>query len=271
MATMGTRNDDSEPAGAAAKGVQAVDRAIGVLELLARRGAVGVGDVAENLGVHKSTASRLLSALEARDLVEQRDARGRYRLSHGILRLASAVPARQDISHQAQPICDDLATKVGETVTVAVARSGLSVNLLQAFGPSTIGSQDWLGSLNPLHATSTGKVLLASLEPADLTAIVDDVPLERFTPTTVTDPAALRDQVAEAQRDGVAYAYEELEEGLNSLAAPIRDYTGAVIGAIGASGPVYRFTRERMHEVTPVVTAAAAEISRRMGYHPTGG
>lgn len=271
MTDMATSTDGLAPSDIAPKGVQAVDRAIGVLELLAREGVVGVGEVADAVGVHKSTASRLLGALEARDLVEQTDARGRYRLSHGILRLASAVPARQDISHQAQPVCDDLAAEIGETVTVAVARSRLSVNLLQAFGPATIGSQDWLGSLNPLHATSTGKVLLAHLDPAEVTAILDGGPLQRFTPATVTDPAALREQLAAARRDDVAYAVGELEEGLNSLAAPIRDYTGSVIGAIGASGPVYRFTREKMTEVSAVVTIAAHEVSRRMGYHPTGG
>lgn len=268
---MPTSKNDPGQSDGATKGVQAVDRAIGVLEMLAGAGSAGVSEVAGVLGVHKSTASRLLGALEARDLVEQIDTRGKYRLSHGILRLASAVPARQDISHQAQPVCDELAEQVGETVTIAVARSGFSVNLVQTLGPATVGSQDWLGSLNPLHATSTGKILLAHLDATQLAEVLATAPFERFTAATVTDAAALEDELAAARRDGIAFATEELEAGLNSLAAPFRDYTGQVIGAIGASGPVYRFTRERMAHAVPAVIRAAGEISRRLGYHPVGG
>ncbi|TWS17943.1 IclR family transcriptional regulator [Tsukamurella asaccharolytica] len=248
------------------KGVQAVDRAISVLELLARDGEAGVSEVAAEIGVHKSTAFRLLGALEVRELVEQNDSRGKYRLSHGLLRLASAVPARQDLTHQAQPICDALAAEVGETVNVAVARSGFSVNLVQAAGPSTVGTIDWLGSLTPLHATSSGKVLLAHLDPGEAEHLIDRVGLERFTERTITDPALLRSELATIAQDGYARTFEEFEEGLNSVAAPIRDYTGAVIAGISASGPVYRFSRERIDEVIPMVIAAAEQISHRMGY-----
>src|SRR5919108_5288817 len=85
-------------------GVQSVDRAITVLEILAREGHAGVSEVAAEIGVHKSTAFRLLAALEERDLVEQNTERGKYQLAFGVLRLASAIPTRIDMVRQAQPI-----------------------------------------------------------------------------------------------------------------------------------------------------------------------
>ena len=85
-------------------GVQSVDRAISVLEILARSGGAGVSEVAADIGVHKSTAFRLLGALEARGLVEQSQDRGKYQLGFGVLRLASAVPGRLDLVRQGRPV-----------------------------------------------------------------------------------------------------------------------------------------------------------------------
>ena len=106
-------------------GVQSVDRALIVLEILARLGEAGVTEIASELDVHKSTASRLLSSLEDRDLVEQLQDRGKYRLGVGILRLANAVSGELDVVQQGRDICERLAADVGETVNVAVRRSGI--------------------------------------------------------------------------------------------------------------------------------------------------
>lgn len=264
---MASVDDDAQTLrGPAPKGVQSVDRAISVLELLAQAGDAGVSDIATAIGVHKSTAFRLLSALEARELVEQNDARGKYRLSHGILRLASAVPIQYDITRQAQPVCDELAASIGETVNLAVVRSGYSINLCQSLGPSAVGSQNWLGELTPLHATASGKVLLAYLDPTQVASVIDGAKLKRLTEHTVVDPIQLRSQLAAIARNGYAYTFEELEDGLNAVSAPIRNHTGSVIAAVSASGPVYRFSRRRMAEVTAAVIGAATKIGYRMGY-----
>ena len=141
--------------------MQSVDRALFVLEILARLGEAGVTDLATEIDVHKSTVSRLLTSLEDHDLVEQLQDRGKYRLGVGILRLANAVSGELDIIQQGREICERLAVDVGETVNVAVRRSEYVVNVDQARGPSSVGSHNWVGELTPLHATSSGKVLLA--------------------------------------------------------------------------------------------------------------
>jgi DNA-binding IclR family transcriptional regulator len=256
----------SNPRGESAGGVQSVDRAISVLEILAQRGEAGVSEVAADIGVHKSTAFRLLAALEERELVEQTQDRGKYRLGFGILRLASAVPGQLDVIHQARAICEQLAAHVGETVNIAVRRSHFVVNIDQARGPSAVATHNWVGELTPLHATSSGKVLLAYMTPEQRRKALAESGLERLTPHTITSQRDLDAQIDAAARDGFASSIEELEEGLNAVAAPVRDHTGGVIAALSVSGPVYRFTEERMREVTPDVVAAAASISNRMGH-----
>ena len=120
---------DSETAGPAGNGVQSVDRAVSVMEILARRGEAGVSEVAAEIDVHKSTAFRLLGALEARGLVEQSAGRGKYRLGFGLVRLAGAVTGRLDVIQQGRPVCERLAEEIGETVNIAVMQEHYAINL----------------------------------------------------------------------------------------------------------------------------------------------
>ena len=249
-----------------AGGVQSVDRAITVLEILARSGGAGVSEVATELGVHKSTAFRLLAALEERGLVEQNHDRGRYQLGFGILRLASAIPARLDLVQQARPVLDELATTVGETVNLAVLRKHYVVNVDQARGTAAVATQNWVGELTPLHATSSGKVLLASLPDARRAELLDHAGLPRLTAATITSRARLEDSLAKVRVDGYATTFEELEVGLNAVAVPVCDHRATVVGAISVSGPAYRLDGARIEDVLPELAAAGRRISERMGH-----
>lgn len=263
----GTANANGNGSGTAL--VQSVDRAIGVLEILARSGPATVTEIAGELGVHRSTAFRLLAVLEGRGLVEQLEERGRYQLGFGIIRLAGATTARLDLVRESRPVCERLAAELGETVNVAILDADAAVNVDQVRGPAAVTSYNWVGQRTPLHATSSGKVLLAH-QPAARQAQLLDAPLERFTPNTLTDPARLRAQLAEAVERGYAFTVEELELGLNAVAAPIRMHDGSVVGAVSASGPSYRLTPERVPEAAAAVVRAAAEISDRLGYPSPG-
>jgi DNA-binding IclR family transcriptional regulator len=245
--------------------VQSVDRAVAILEILASRGEVGVSDLAGELGVHKSTAFRLVNVLCARGLVEQPGERGKSRLGFGIMRLAGATAARLDLNRQSRPVSERLAAIVGETVSLAVADAGSIVNIDQVLGSAAVSSHNWVGQATPAHATSSGKVLLAFMPDAGQDAVLAGE-LERYTPHTVTDPEELRDQLRRAVKDGYACTVEELEVGLNAAAAPIRSYDRRVVAALSVSGPSYRLTRERLDAVAPSVIAHANEISSRLGY-----
>ncbi|MGP4005105.1 IclR family transcriptional regulator [Streptomyces sp. 4N124] len=246
--------------------MQSVDRAISVLEILAQRGEAGVSEVAAEIEVHKSTAFRLLGALEARGLVEQAGERGKYRLGFGIVRLAGAVTGRIDITQQGRPVCERLAEEIGETVNIAVLQEHYAVNLYEVRGPGAVSAYNWVGQLTPLHATSSGKILLAHLPAKERAKLLAGAGLHKVTPRTITAKTKLEKNLAEARERGYALGLEELEVGLHAMAAPVRDRDGQVIAALSASGPSYRFTEERLHELSPVLRKGAEEISHRMGH-----
>jgi DNA-binding IclR family transcriptional regulator len=244
--------------------VQSVDRALAVLDLLATAGELGVTDLAAQLGVHRSTAFRLVSALESRDLVEQISDRGKYRLGVGILRLAAATTSRLELTREGREICERLARDAGETVHVAILDGDAAVNVLQELGGSSVTTQDWIGRRTPLHATSSGKVLLAWAPEAVLTGLLAR-PLEACTDRTRTDPAALAEELATVRVTGWGATEEELEPGLNGVSAPVRDSSGKVVGALSVSGPSYRLTRDERPALVSLLLDAAKEISTRLG------
>ncbi|MDG4860401.1 IclR family transcriptional regulator [Streptomyces sp. T-3] len=245
--------------------VQSVDRAVSVLEILAELGEAGVTEIADALDVHRSTAFRLLGVLENRGLVGQAQDRGKYFLGAGVLRLAGAAAVRLDISQEGAPVCRELADELGETVNIAVLDDDAAVNIMQARGPSAVTAQNWLGRRTPLHATSSGKVLLAHL-PTTLREGLLARSLPRFTDRTVTGAAALRTELKSVTELGYALAREELEVGLTAVAAPVRAHDGKVIGAISVSGPVYRLTEDRLSQLSERAVVVAGDLSRRMGY-----
>jgi DNA-binding IclR family transcriptional regulator len=242
-----------------------VDRALRILEILAGRGTRGVTEIAGELGVHKSTASRLLAVLEDHQLVEQVRERGRYHLGFGIVRLAGATSAQLDLTRHSQAVCAELAAELHETVNIAVLEGSWVINISQARGGAAIASQNWVGQLTPPHATSSGKVLLAALTDARVTAVLDG-PLRRYTDATITSRTRLRRELRTVRARGYGVTESELEAGLSAVSAPVHGPDGQVIAALSASGPSYRLSSELLPAVAGRVAAAAADISRRLGY-----
>jgi DNA-binding IclR family transcriptional regulator len=260
--------DEAVTDGVTPGGVQSVDRAITVLELLGHLGSASVVQVAQELGVHKSTASRLLSALETRGMVVQNHERGKYQLGFGILRLAHAIPARLSLVTEARDEMRRLAEEHRETVNLAVLREGVAVNVAQEIGPTSLGTHDWIGSLTPVHATSSGKILLAALPSAERAELIKKVGLKSFTGRTITSRRQLERQLLDVAAQGYATALEELEIGINAIAVPVRDHLGTVVAAVSVSGPAFRLTEETMQAMRDDLKAAGLTISRRIGFDP---
>ena len=245
--------------------VQSVDRALTILEILARRREVGVTDIASELGVHKSTAFRLVVVLEDHGLVEQTTERGKYRLGFGVVRLAGSAAAQLDLAQESQAACEELVAAVGETANVAILDEGWATNISEVRGEAAVVSQSWVGRRTPLHATSSGKVLLA-FQPKDDRERVLAQPLEQFTTQTIVEPDLLRVELAQIRERGWASTCEELEVGLNAVAAPIRGADGTVVAAVSVSGPSYRLGPHCFAEVADYVQTAATQIGLRLGH-----
>src|SRR3954470_21833594 len=256
-----TAVDESQTATAS---VQSVDRALTILELLARDGEAGVTEIAGDLGVHKSTAFRLLATLESHRLVEQDGERGRYRLGVGNLRLAGATTARLDLVTEARPVCRQLATDTGETVNITVRSETSALYLDQVAGSSAVQSHNWVGQHIPLHATSNGKVLISELSDHELKAAVRALP--RVTDRTVTSRAKLKADLADVREVGYAVVVDELEVGLTAAAAPIRSAHGDIVASRRASGRTFRLAGDKLDEAIPLLVTAATEVSHRLGW-----
>ncbi len=223
--------------------VQSVDRAFSVLRALVP-GAAGVTEIAERVGLPKSTVSRLLSTLEVLGAVEQVEAGGTYRIGSTMVELASAALPGRTLAASARPQLLELARATGESSGLSVPEWPDMVYLDQVNPDSELQVRDWTGERIPMHAVPSGQVVLAGASDAELGEYLSR-PLVAFTPRTVVRRDALRRRLAEVRERGYAWAVEEFAEGLSSVAAPVRNGNGRVIAALHVYGPAYRLPGDR--------------------------
>jgi len=170
-----------------------------------------------------------------------------------------------NLAEESRPLCRRLAADLNETVNVAVLDTGAAMNIAQEQGAATVTAQNWIGKRTPLHATSSGKVLLAWAGAEELSAVVERG-LDRFTTRTITSAAALRAELGLVREQGWAGTTEELEIGLNAVSAPILGGDGAVLAAISVSGPAYRLRADSFPAVAAKLRASAMQISGQLGF-----
>ena len=240
--------------------VQSIRRAFDVLGALSD-GPRGVTDVAERAGLPKSTAARLLATLAGVDAVEQVPGGTLYRLGPRLVTLAAGLTPIRSLAAVARPTLEELAAASGEAAGLSVPDGDLVHYIDQVATPNPVSVRDWTGTRAPLHAVSSGQVLLAFRMPAAVNHYLAR-PLEGFTPRTLTDPDAVRERLHAIRRVGYAWAIEEFDEGISSVAAPIADASGEVVAALHVHGPSYRFPPAGQEAVySAMVVAAAARIA----------
>ena len=222
--------------------VQSIDRAFGVLRALAA-GPAGVTDIADRVGLPKSTVSRMLSTLEELGAVEQVSVGGEYRIGWAMIELAAAARPGRSLISLARPHLVELARVTGEAAGISIPDGTDMLYLDQLTPNSELQVRDWTGHRIPMHAVPSGHVVLASDAP--LAANVAAGTLQRFTPHTITKGSALLKRLDLVRRDGYAWALEEFADDMNSVAAAVRDAEGRVIAALHVYGPASRFPGDR--------------------------
>jgi DNA-binding IclR family transcriptional regulator len=248
--------------------VRSVDRAAALLLALGDcHGEAGVTELARRLGLHKSTASRLLATLEKRGLVEQDEESGKYRLGLIVIRLAERAERTLDLRAIAMPELDRLARLTRETTGLGVVQGELMLTVAQADGPNLVAMGDWTGRGAPLHSVAAGKILLAALPEREILRLVRRG-LDRCTERTITQLEPLLEELARVRRRGYATAFGEFDKGLNAVAAPVHDARGQIIAAMDVWGPAFRVTPSRIPELVGHVREAAAAVSVRLGGTP---
>jgi len=245
--------------------VQSIERAFAVLAALTD-GPVGVTDVAERADLPKSTAARLLASLAREGAVEQVPGDTRYRLGPRIEWLASGLGSTHGLIAIARPHLAELAASVDEAAGLSVpdGREVHYVDQVDAPNPNPVGIRDWTGSRVPMHAVSSGLVVLAYQSAAAVERYLAE-PLVGLTDRTVTDPAAIRERLRTVALAGYAWVHDEFAMGISSVAAAVPDASGEVVAAIHVHGPSYRFPPPgRDAAIGIVVATTAARIARSL-------
>lgn len=245
--------------------VQSADRVLQILEILADNGPTGVSAIARELGVHRSTAFRLLATLEGRRFVVQETHRGTYSLGAGALRIAGAVALRLDLAHEAQHICNEVTARMGETSNVAILIEDAAVNIAQTTGTSSVSVRDqYVGQRTPLHATSSGKALLAYADDAVITRVSQS--LEGFSDATIVDSAKLQAELAGVRERGWGSALSEWQDHTNAVAVPVFSTDGSVVAALSITAPAFRLPSELLPGYADELREFAKELARRLGH-----
>lgn len=243
---------------AANASLQTADRALQVLSRFHRFGdAFTVSEIGAGLGVHRSTASRLVSTLVGRGFLERIPGE-RVRLGPETVRLGRIALPGTELVAVATPILDALAAGTGEATTLAVAAGDQVLTVAEARSRHFISSRDWIGVQTGTHCTADGKVLLAFGAIA-----VPSAPLVALTPRTIVDVDQLVAECHQVRARGYAQARGELEPGLHGVAVPVHD-AGTCIAALCVSGPEYRLGGDFAAALAPQCQAAAATLSRRL-------
>ena len=242
--------------------LQTVQKIGPVLDLFTiERPEWGVSEVAATIDVPRSSAHALLSSLVDIGLLNCR-ARGRYRIGWRVVELGQALRGTIDVRSCGAPVIDRLVEKYGETTHLAVMERWHVLYVDKVVGNHNITVQGArVGARLEAHCTAVGKVLLAQLEDTEIRRYLAGRTLRRLTPTTITNPAALLDNLHVVRSSGVAFDLGEAVPEVDCVAAPIRDDMGSVVAALSMSVPASRFVANRI-EYQRAVIAAAQEISR---------
>ncbi|WP_414941709.1 IclR family transcriptional regulator [Amycolatopsis sp. cmx-11-51] len=239
------------------------DRVLDILGLFSAERPVWSGaDIAASLDVARSTAYRYLQSLSATGFVEETP--GGFRLGPRIFALARLARVGLGLSDLAVPVMRGLAEHVNETVLLT-RRSGRSVvclDLVEVSRPVRLSYER--GHILPINAGAAAEVLLAWEDPDEVTAVLNQAPLERFTHKTLVDPAALRTRLERIRNRGIAVSLGELDDHILGVAAPIRGANGSVRAAISIAALAARIPQAQLPEVEAAVAAAAAEVTRRL-------
>ena len=226
---------------------------------------LGVNFISRKIGIHKSTVSRLLSALNRESFVEQNPETGKWRLGLGLLSLAGVVLERMDLRKAALIPLRTLVAQTQETINITVLDNNECVNIESIHSPKPIQYAGRLGRRTPLHCTSTGKVLLAFLTHEERGTLLSGT-LPACTKNSMIEKSTIEQELKKVYEQGYAVAHEEFEEGLSAIAAPIRDYTGQVVATVSISGPTYRIGPGQIENFVKPLLEAANKISANLGY-----
>lgn len=245
--------------------IQSLDRAVDVVEVLAGANGLTLSEIADALDQSPATIYRVLTTLQAREMVETDPQSQTWHIGAATFRFGSAFLRRSSVIERSRPVMRELTDATGESSNLGIERRGEVMfvgqvethELIRAFFPP--------GTLSPMHASGIGKALLSRYSPERLDQFIREHRLQGFTDKTITDPGRLRQDLQAARQRGFAFDDEERTTGMRCLAAPIVNVHGEAVAGISVSGPTHRLPAERVEQIGALVRDAALRLSRSMG------
>ena len=238
---------------------KSLNRAVDLLQAVASHPeGASAAELGRITGLPRSTVTRTLHTLADGGLVEQGE---RWTLGYELVRLARAADPYRGLIDVARPVLTRVRGASSESALLALIRGRPGIEIVLQLDPNRhVGVASWVGVDVPLHASAAGKLALAELTDDELCAWLDAQPLAEFTKSTLADPNALTAELARVRRNGWAELVDELEDGLTSLAVPVRAADGELVAAVGISGPTFRLGRPRRRQLLVELRAAATEL-----------
>lgn len=244
--------------------IKSLDRAMEVFEYLSEHQGRALSDLAAETGQSPATVYRVLVTLEGRGLVEFDAAEQLWYIGARAFVIGARYLRRTSLIERARPIMRRLMETTGETANLGIVQNRSVLFVSQVETHASIRAFFPPGTLSPLHASGIGKALLAEMAEDRLAGLLAE-PLESFTPKTLSDPAALRADLAGIRARGYALDDEEKNLGMRCVAAPVFDVHGEAVAGVSVSGPLARMPSDRIDDFAGPVQAAAAELTVAIG------
>jgi DNA-binding IclR family transcriptional regulator len=251
--------------------VQSIERGFALVDIIAQSGnGLTLAEISKRIGLHNSTTFHLLRTLCVIGCIKQ-DPDKRYRIGAYTYGLAAGAQTEANLVADALPHLERLATETGETTHIAVTSNDSVVILARYEGSSSVRFSERVGTLRPAYCTAIGKVLLTQLPDEKLKEYLERTTFEKFTENTVSSQEKFWTEIEAARQTGAAYDDREFNSEIRCIAAPVRNYTGKIVAALGLSGPVWRLTLQQVPKATDLVKSAANRLAHDLGFNELKG
>ncbi len=247
--------------------IHVIDRAAQILDCFGfDHQELSVSEIGAKTGLHRSTAHRILMALEYNDLIKQNPSTGKYHLGIKLFKLGHQAVSQLNLREICRPFLSRLMNDTKETIHLAVLDDDQVLYLDKVEGPHALRMPSRVGRHIPTYCTSLGKAMLSCLDDQEVKSILRRQTLKPHTENTVKNINQLLADLRSVRKRGYAVDNEEIEIGLRCVGAPLRDYTGGMVGAISVAAPSARLSEKNTPVIGRMVIAIAAEISEQLGF-----
>jgi IclR family KDG regulon transcriptional repressor len=254
--------------GSSSQSNSAVERSLTILELISsKKGPVGVGEIAQELGLAKSTTHRILEALKNKRFIEQIETTEKYHIGIKAIEVGMSGLANLNIVDISAPYVKQIASELNETAFLAVYDEGRIVYVYKAEGNQAVATNAHLGTRKPIHCTALGKAIVSNFHVEEVDRILTEKGMEKYTDRTITAKQKYLEELSKVRQCGYGMDDEEVEEGLTCFAVPIFNHTGHAVAAISVAGPTERMLSKK-DEVVGALKNINSFVSARLGFVP---